>query len=234
MRAGGEALRILLAEDDAVLGDAIFVHLKHGGHAVDWVRDGAAADAALRAQAFDIAVLDLGLPRQSGRDVLRRMRERGGDTPVLIITAADAIADRVAGLDAGADDYLVKPFGAAQLDARIRAVLRRTAGDAGREAAMSIGGLVVDPDARTARLDGSSLDLTPREFDLLCYLAQRAGSVVTKRELLAEVWHQPYGAADKTVDVHLSWLRRKLGETAQEPRFLHTVRGVGVRLEALP
>src|SRR5437899_9695327 len=109
-------MRILLAEDDALLGDAVAAHLRHGGHAVDWVRDGAAADAALRAHAFDLMVLDLGLPRQSGREVLRRLRERSATTPVLIVTAADATADRVAGLDAGADDYLVKPFALAELE----------------------------------------------------------------------------------------------------------------------
>jgi two-component system KDP operon response regulator KdpE len=150
--------------------------------------------------------------------------------PVIVATAREDEHEIVRALDAGADDYLVKPFGAGQLDARIRAVLRRTGNDIGREATISVGGLRVSPDARVAWLDGSELDLTPREFDLLCYLAQRAGIVVTKRELLAEVWRQPYGAADKTVDVHLSWLRRKLGETAQAPRYLHTVRGVGVRL----
>ncbi len=125
---------------------------------------------------------------------------------------------------------MVKPFTAAQLDARIRAVLRRGAGDRAEPAAIVVGGLRIDAGARTAVLDGGALDLTPREFDLLHHLATRAGQVVTKRELLSEVWQVPYGGADKTVDVHLSWLRRKLGETAQQPRYLHTVRGVGIRL----
>ena len=134
-------------------------------------------------------------------------------------------------LDAGADDYLVKPFSAAQLDARIRAVLRR-GGQATPDAEVAVGGLRIDPRSRRASLDGAELDLTPREFALLHYLAARADEVISKRELLTEVWQLPYGGADKTVDVHLSWLRRKLGETAQDPRYLHAVRGVGVRVSA--
>jgi DNA-binding response OmpR family regulator len=126
---------------------------------------------------------------------------------------------------------VVKPFGVAQLDARIRAVLRR-GGEEQTDPTVTVGGLSVDPRARQAVLDGQVLELTPREFDLLHHLAVRAGEVVSKRELLTEVWQLPYGGADKTVDVHLSWLRRKLGETAQQPRYLHAVRGVGVRLAA--
>jgi DNA-binding response OmpR family regulator len=179
----------------------------------------------------DLVVVDLGLPDVDGLEVLRMLRAVS-ETPVIVATAREDESDIVRALDAGADDYLVKPFGAEQLDARIRAVLRRVAADQPRSAPVAVGGLVVDPMARTATLDGRALELTPREFDLLRYLADRAGQVVTKRELLAEVWHHPYGAADKTVDVHLSWLRRKLGETAQEPRYLHTVRSVGVRLSA--
>jgi len=224
---------ILVVEDDPQVRSALLRALGEREYATSSAGTGMGGlEAAIRDRP-DLVVVDLGLPDVDGHEVLRMLRAVS-TVPVIVATAREDESEIVRALDAGADDYLVKPFSAGQLDARIRAVLRRTAGDAGREAAMSIGGLVVDPDARTARLDGSSLDLTPREFDLLCYLAQRAGSVVTKRELLAEVWHQPYGAADKTVDVHLSWLRRKLGETAQEPRFLHTVRGVGVRLEALP
>jgi two-component system, OmpR family, KDP operon response regulator KdpE len=149
---------------------------------------------------------------------------------VIVATARDDESQIVRALDAGADDYLTKPFGTAQLDARIRAVLRRAAAGETRATAIVVGGLVIDPTARIAALDGASLDLSAREFDLLRYLAERPDQVVSKRELLTEVWHQAYGGADKTVDVHLSWLRRKLGETAQEPRYLHTVRSVGVRL----
>ncbi len=132
-------------------------------------------------------------------------------------------------LDAGADDYVIKPYSAQHLDARIRAVLRRLRSD-DRPDSVRVGDLEVDPEARIARLDGRDLDLTKKEFDVLAYLADRPGVVVSKRELLAEVWRQPYGGADKTVDVHVSWLRKKLGESAAEPRLIHTVRGVGVKL----
>jgi DNA-binding response OmpR family regulator len=136
-------------------------------------------------------------------------------------------------LDAGADDYLVKPFSHEQLLARVRAVLRRAGAD-GRTGPVVVGGLEVDQAAREAYLDGTRLELSPKEFDLLYFLAERPGEVVSKREILAEVWRQPYGGSEKTVDVHLSWLRRKLGETAAESRYLHTVFGVGVKLIVPP
>jgi DNA-binding response OmpR family regulator len=180
----------------------------------------------------DLVVLDLGLPDLDGRELLRMLRAVSS-VPVIVATARDDETEIVRLLDAGADDYLVKPFTAAQLDARVRAVLRRSAGDAGAgDPALVVGGLRIDPRSRQVTLDGAPVELTPREFDLLHHLAARPGQVVTKRELLTEVWQIPYGGADKTVDVHLSWLRRKLGESAQEPRYLHTVRGVGVRLDA--
>lgn len=178
----------------------------------------------------DLVVLDLGLPDMDGTTMLRMLR--GASTvPVIVATARDDETEIVSVLEAGADDYLVKPFAAAQLDARIRAVLRRL-GDGTGDPTVVVGGLSVDPRSRRAVLDGTELELTPREFDLLHHLAARADQVVGKRELMTEVWQQPYGGADKTVDVHLSWLRRKLGETAQAPRYLHSVRGVGIRLSA--
>ena len=185
-------------------------------------------EAALRDRP-DLVILDLGLPDVDGHQVLRMIRSVSR-VPVIVATARDDEAEIVRALDSGADDYLVKPFGAAQLEARVRAVLRRSGDGATRAALVRMGGLHLDLTARTVTVDGAPVELTPREFDLLRYLAERPGQVVGKRELLAEVWHLPYGAADKTVDVHLSWLRRKLGETAQAPRYLHTVRGVGVRL----
>jgi DNA-binding response OmpR family regulator len=134
-------------------------------------------------------------------------------------------------LDAGADDYVVKPFGPGQIEARIRAVLRRAAARGTAAAGLlTVGGLRLDPDGHEATLDDAPLDLSRREFDLLHYLVLRAGQVVTRRDLLTHVWRLPYGGADKTVDVHVSWLRRKLGETAQHPRYLHTIRGVGIKL----
>jgi DNA-binding response OmpR family regulator len=152
------------------------------------------------------------------------------DVPVIVVTAQDDDRTVVKALDAGADDYVVKPFGTEQVQARIRAVLRRVSRPAGGDGPVVVAGLSIDPRSRAASLDGERLELSRKEFDLLFLLASRAGEVVTKRELLAEVWQQPYGGAERTVDVHLSWLRRKLGETAAEPRYLHSVRGVGVRL----
>jgi two-component system, OmpR family, KDP operon response regulator KdpE len=220
---------ILVVEDDPQVRSALLRALAEREYATSSATTGMAGLAAAVSDRPDLVVVDLGLPDVDGHEMLRMLRAVS-TVPVIVATAREDEHEIVRALDAGADDYLVKPFGAGQLDARIRAVLRRTAGDVPREATISVGGLQVSPDARVAWLDGGVIDLTPREFDLLCYLAQRAGIVVTKRELLAEVWRQPYGAADKTVDVHLSWLRRKLGETAQAPRYLHTVRGVGVRL----
>jgi DNA-binding response OmpR family regulator len=149
--------------------------------------------------------------------------------PVIVATARDDEREMVRLLDAGADDYVVKPFTGDQIEARVRAVLRRAA-VADRPVQLEVGGLVIDRAGRTVHLDGAGVDLTPKEFDLLVCLAERAGEVVGRDELLAQVWHQPLGGGDKTVDVHLSWLRRKLGESAAAPRHLRTVRGVGVML----
>ncbi|KAB1911712.1 response regulator transcription factor [Micromonospora sp. AMSO31t] len=222
--------RLLLIEDDLTIRAPLLRALRERGHAV------AAASTALDGlrdaldDRPDLVVLDLGLPDLDGGELLRMLRAVSS-VPVIVATARDDEAEIVRMLDAGADDYLVKPFTAAQLDARARAVLRRSTADTGTDPVLVVGGLRIDPRARQVTLDGSPVELTPREFDLLHHLAGRPGQVVTKRELLTEVWRIPYGGADKTVDVHLSWLRRKLGESAQEPRYLHTVRGVGVRLD---
>ena len=178
----------------------------------------------------DLILLDLGLPDLAGYEALKMMRAVSA-VPVVVVTAHDDEAEIIRVLDAGADDYVVKPFGVGQIEARIRAVLRRSGQQEEKAGGpLEIGALWLDPDAYEAVLDGAPLDLSRREFDLLLYLAQRAGQVVTRRDLLTHVWQLPYGGADKTVDVHISWLRRKLGETAQHPRYLHTVRGVGVKL----
>jgi DNA-binding response OmpR family regulator len=229
---GSSVPRILVVEDDPRVRSALLRALDERGYAATAAASGMAGlDAAMRDRP-DLMVVDLGLPDVDGKEILRMLRAVS-TTPVIVATAREDEGEIVRALDAGADDYLVKPFGADQLDARIRAVLRRAA-TAGSPPPLTVGHLVVDPQARTARLDGRPLDLTPREFDLLRYLTERCGQVVSKRELLTEVWRQPYGGADKTVDVHLSWLRRKLGETAQRPRYLHTIRGVGVRLSDGP
>jgi two-component system KDP operon response regulator KdpE len=219
---------LLLIEDDSAIRTSLLRSLRDRGHAVAASHTAMDGLQTALAERPDLVVLDLGLPDLDGRELLRMLRAVSA-VPVIVATARDDEAEIVRILDAGADDYLVKPFTAAQLDARVRAVLRRGTANAD-PVAIEVGGLRIDAGARTASLDGAALDLTPREFDLLHHLASRAGQVVTKRELLSEVWQVPYGGADKTVDVHLSWLRRKLGETAQAPRYLHTVRGVGIRL----
>jgi DNA-binding response OmpR family regulator len=224
-------VKVLIAEDDPTIRTAVIRALTERGHAVTSAGTAMACLQLVISEQPDVVLLDLGLPDLDGREVLRMLRAIS-QVPIIVATARSDESEIVRSLDAGADDYLVKPFGAAQLDARIRAVLRRTADPEAQEAAMVVGGLRVDPRSRQASLDGTPLDLTPREFDLLAYLAARPNAVVTKRDLLADVWQLPYATGDKTVDVHLSWLRRKLGETAQEPRYLHTVRRVGVRLSA--
>jgi DNA-binding response OmpR family regulator len=222
--------QLLLVEDDAEIRRALIHALSSLGHTVASVPEGLAALQAVLEGDPDLVILDLGLPDVDGREVLRMLRAVS-QVPVIVATARDDEAAAVRALHNGADDYLDKPFGAVHLDARIRAVLRRGGNDpAHGSRPVEIGGLRLDPAAREVRLDGRLIDLTPREFDLLSYLAARPGTVVPKRELVAQVWRQPYGGADKTVDVHMSWLRRKLGEDARNPQYLHTVRGVGVRL----
>jgi DNA-binding response OmpR family regulator len=154
------------------------------------------------------------------------------DAVVIVATARVAEEDIITTLDAGADDYLTKPFSPEQLDARIRATLRRFGGARGADAEVVVGELRISARSRVARLGDTVLDLSRKEFDLLHFLALNAGRVVSKREILAEVWRQPVFTTDKTIDVHVSWLRRKLGETADEPRYLHSLRGVGIKLEA--
>jgi DNA-binding response OmpR family regulator len=220
---------ILLVEDDPGIRDALRRTLTRRGHEIRFADTGMAGlQAATVDSPPDVVVLDLGLPDIDGRQLLTMLRAVSA-VPVIVATARDDEAEMVAALDAGADDYVVKPYTAEQLEARVRAVLRRTTPEA-EEASVVVGPLTVDRVQHVATLDGKELELSKMEFDLLAYLAARAGRVVSKRQLLADVWQQPYGGADKTVDVHLSWLRRKLGESANEPRFLTTVRGVGVKL----
>lgn len=222
---------VLVIEDDQRIREELATALTESGHAVRTEGRGTDALAAVVDWAPDVVVLDLGLPDIDGRDVLRMLRGVSS-APVIVATARDDEAEVVRVLDAGADDYVVKPYSAAQLDARIRAVLRRSlsaALSADRE--IEVGDLRIDPDRRRVTLGGTPLELSRLEFDLLAHLARRSPEVVPRRELLAEVWRQPHGGGDKTIDVHVSWLRRKLGESASAPRYLHTVRGVGLKLE---
>ena len=220
---------VLVVEDDPEIGRLLRRNLTELGHVVTIAADGATGLALALREQPQVVLLDLGLPDLAGLEVLAMLRGVSS-VPVIVITAQDDDRTVVQALDAGADDYLTKPFGLDQLVARIRAVLRRA--EQGRQAAaqVQIGELVIDPAARTVRLAGVPVELARKEFDLLWALAARAGEVVTRRELLTEVWQLPYGGGDRTVDVHLSWLRRKLGETAARPRYLQTVRGVGIRL----
>jgi two-component system, OmpR family, KDP operon response regulator KdpE len=220
--------QLLLIEDDDRIRSALIRALSERGHVVTSAPNGMTGLQSVVDQTPDLVVLDLGLPDIDGAQLLRMIRSVS-QVPVIVATARDDDSVVVSVLDAGADDYVVKPFSAETLDARIRAVLRRTTVSPEAEPHV-VGDLVVDPRTRTATLAGRALELRPREFDLLAFLAARPGEVVPKRTLMAEVWQMPYGGADKTVDVHLSWLRNKLGESAAEPRMLHTVRGVGVKL----
>jgi DNA-binding response OmpR family regulator len=224
--------QLLLVEDDAAIRAGLIRALNDRGHAVSSTPTAMEALQLVADTPPDLVILDLGLPDLDGYEALRMIRAIS-KVPVVVATARDDEQDIVKVLNAGADDYLVKPFGVGQIEARVRAVLRRAVGaDDRRTEPIVVGQLRLDEDAHEATLDNHALDLSRREFELLYYLATRAGQVVTKRELLTNVWRMPYGGADKTVDVHVSWLRRKLGETAQHPRYLHTIRGVGVKLSA--
>ncbi len=222
--------RIVLIEDDLDIRRLVAAALANEGHDVETAAAALGGlDLAIR-NSPDLVVMDLGLPDLDGTELLRMIRAISA-VPVMVITARGADEAVVRTLDAGADDYLIKPFSVAQLTARVRALLRR-GGASGELDRISVGGLVIDISAREASLEGAVLDLSPKEFDLLRSLAERQGEVVTKRELLADVWREPYGGSERTVDVHLSWLRKKLGETASEPRYLRTIHGVGVKLVA--
>jgi DNA-binding response OmpR family regulator len=222
--------QLLVVEDDERIRSALIRALRERGHAVSSAGTALAGLKQAVEERPDLVLLDLGLPDLDGRELLRMLRAVSA-VPVIVATARDDDESVVQALDAGADDYVLKPFQAGQLEARIRAVLRRAAGvtDAAM-APVTVGDLTVDPRGRRVTLGGKTVELAPKEFDLLAHLAARVGTVVSKRELLSEVWQLPYGGSDKTVDVHLSWLRRKLGESAAAPRLLQTVRGVGVRL----
>jgi DNA-binding response OmpR family regulator len=224
----GSVAQVLIIEDDPLIRASLIRALASLAHVAS---SASAAMEGLRlavSSSPDVVLLDLGLPDLDGTSVLAMIRAVTS-VPVVVISARDDDRSIVSLLDAGADDYLVKPFTATQLDARIRAVLRRVRPE-GPEGPTVVGGLSIDARARQVTLDGAHLDLSPKEFDLLNHLARNAGQVISKRALVVEVWNQPYGGSDKTVDVHLHWLRRKLGETADDPRYIHRVRGVGVKL----
>lgn len=223
---------VLIIEDDGDIRRLMAETLAAQGHLVETAEAALPGLQAVVDQHPDLVILDLGLPDLDGAELLRMIRAVSV-VPIIAATARSDDGDIVATLNAGADDYLVKPFSVSQLEARVRAVLRRVTGDAAGSV-LEHGGLRVELESRRVTLEGTEIELTPKEFDLLAYLAERPDRVVSRRELLAEVWRLPYGGGDRTVDVHLSGLRKKLGESAAEPRFIHTVHGVGVRLDPGP
>ena len=216
-------MRILLVEDDAMIGAAVHAGLKRDGLTVDWMRDGEAADSALRTAQFDAIVLDLGLPKKGGLQVLRDLRARKQATPVLILTARDAVSDKVQGLDAGADDYLVKPFDLAELSARLRALARRKAGRA--EPRIEHGRLTLDTATRQATLDGKDVALSAREYALLAALLERPGAILSRTQLEERLYGWGEEVESNAVEVHIHALRKKLGA-----EFIRNVRGVGYRV----
>lgn len=221
---------LVFIEDDPRVRSALTRALSQFGHAVLQAENGMTGLQLIVKERPEVVILDLGLPDVDGVELLRMIRPVS-DVIVIACTARVAEEDIIATLDAGADDYLCKPFSPEQLDARIRASLRRFGIAAGtRSPEVVVGELIINARSRVATLADKSLDLSRKEFDLLHFLAQHVGTVVSKREILAEVWRQPFFTTDKTVDVHISWLRRKLGESADKPRFLQSVRGVGIKM----
>jgi two-component system OmpR family response regulator/two-component system response regulator QseB len=216
-------MRILLAEDDNLLGDGLRAGLRQAGFQVDWVRDGAAAERELRAQPYAAAVLDLGLPLMDGLDVLASVRRAGVNLPVLVLTARDAVPDRIKGLDTGADDYVVKPVDLDELAARLRALVRRAHGQA--QELLQLHGVQLDPAARTVQQGGQSVPLSTREFDLLQALMLNAGRVLSREQLEQHLYSWGQEVDSNAVEVHVHHLRKKLGAT-----LIQTVRGVGYLL----
>ncbi|HEX7053577.1 MAG TPA: response regulator [Burkholderiales bacterium] len=216
-------MRLLVVEDDPLIGRAVVNGLREGGYAVDWVRDGAAAELALSTTVYDLVVLDLGLPRKDGLELLRALRRGGNEVPVLIITARDGLSDRVTGLDLGADDYLVKPFDLDELLARSRAIVRRRLGRTSPE--ITYGSLTLDPVRRRVLFRGETVDLSAREFAVLEALMKEPGAVVSREKLEEAVYGWGEEVGSNTVEVHLHHLRRKL-----EPQVIRNVRGVGYRI----
>jgi two-component system, OmpR family, response regulator QseB len=216
-------MRLLLVEDDSMIGEAARQGLRQEGHSVDWVRDGKEAEAAVAAAPYDAVLLDLGLPRRDGLSLLKSWRAKGVAVPVLIITARDAVSDRVAGLDAGADDYLVKPFDLDELSARVRAVARRRSGRA--ESLIHVGDLEIDPAAKLVRWKGRDVTLSPREYALLEALADRPGAYLTRAQLEERLYGWDEEIASNAIEVHIHGLRRKL-----DPELIRNVRGMGYTL----
>ncbi len=222
-------MRLLLAEDDSVLGDALSKSLRQSGYAVDWARTGQEADLALTDQVYSLAILDLGLPKMDGFEVLRRLRQRRSKLPVIILTAREALEDRVKGLDLGADDYLAKPFDLPELEARLRALIRRGSEVATPE--ITVGSMSFNPVDRIVRIDGTPMELSSRELGVLELLMLRAGQAVSKEALVEHLcsWDDEMG--DNAIEVYVHRLRKKLEAAGIQIR---TVRGLGYMLDKVP
>lgn len=217
---------VLLAEDDVSISDPLARALRREGYEVEVKSEGTAVLQRVLSGGIDLVVLDLGLPAMDGLEVCRRMRAEGRSVPVLVLTARAEEVDLVVGLDAGADDYVTKPFRLAELLARVRALLRR-----GAPEVPDVNGVRINAESRRAWLGDEELSLTAKEFDLLLALVLGAGKVLTREQLMRDVWGMSRGASSKTLDMHVSWLRRKLGDDAASPRLITTIRGLGFRFE---
>ncbi len=228
-----EPTRVLVVEDEHKVATALREGLEGEGYVVRVEESGESAFFRATHESFDLILLDLGLPGRDGLEIMTALRQGGDVTPIIILTARDAVVDRVAGLDGGADDYLAKPFAFTELLARVKAILRR--GRASSTGPISIGGLTLDPGARHVQYDGREIPLTAKEFDLLEYLASSEGQVVSRDALAREVWKESARSTtlDNVIDVHVSRLRRKLSQEGR-PQLLHTVRGVGFVLRRNP
>jgi two-component system OmpR family response regulator/two-component system response regulator QseB len=220
-------MRILLAEDDAMLGDGLRAGLRQAGFQVDWVRDGVAAERELASGVYAAGVLDLGLPLKDGLDVLKDLRARKLDTPILVLTARDAVPDRVVGLDTGADDYVVKPVDLNELAARLRSLVRRSVGQL--QETISSAGVELNPAARSVTYNGETVVLSTREFDLLHALMRSAGRVLSREQLEQQMYSWGHEVESNTIEVHIHHLRRKLGS-----ELIQTVRGVGYMVQREP
>lgn len=220
-------MRVLLVEDDSMIGEAVCKGLRQEGFAVDWVKDGQSAELALDNGVYDLLLLDLGLPKKGGLEVLASQRRRGSAIPVLVLTARDSVADRVKGLDTGADDYLVKPFDLDELAARIRALLRRNAGRA--SPIIELNGISIHPATHEVFVDGKPVDLSGREFALLQALVERPGAVLSRAQLFESLYGWDQEVESNTIEVYIHGLRKKLGQ-----KFIRNVRGVGYTVPRNP
>jgi two-component system, OmpR family, response regulator RegX3 len=219
--------RVLVVEDEVSISEPLSQHLSREGFEPQVAGSVADATEALEGRSHDLILLDVMLPDGDGRDLCRDIRSRS-DVPIIMLTARGEEVDRIVGLELGADDYVVKPFSAGELVARMRAIMRRGR-TAARKGPIETGPIVLDPGARTVTKDDEPLELTAKEFDLLHYLMARAGEVAPREEIMDEVWDPHWFGPTKTLDVHISWLRKKLEDDASHPRFITTVRGVGFR-----